>query len=86
MQVAAEQSAGNGKCNLRRLKKQFKALKSTFTVYDMKEGFIDGQLPRVATGSSCGIQVARWGAVGKMSCAAKAIQFNWVGQAGRHAA
>ena len=44
MQVAAEQSAGNGKCNLRRLKKQFKALKSTFTVYDMKEGFIDGEL------------------------------------------
>ncbi len=43
MQVAAEQSAGNGKSNLRRLKKQFKALKSTFTVYDMKEGFIDGQ-------------------------------------------
>ena len=57
MQVAAEQSAGNGKCNLRRLKKQFKALKSTFTVYDMKEGFIDGQFLCVARASSCGIQV-----------------------------
>ena len=58
MQVAAEQSAGSGKCNLHRLKKQFKALKSTFTVYDMKEGFIDGQFLCAATAGSSDIQVA----------------------------
>ena len=41
--TALEQCQDSDDSDLRRLKKHFKTLKSTFTLYDLKEGFIEGE-------------------------------------------
>lgn len=53
---AAEEAApGAGESDLRRLKRQFTSLKNTFTLYDVKDGFIDG----LAEGGPDGGEAAR---------------------------
>ena len=42
--VALQQCQETDESDLQRLRKHFKTLKNTFTVYDLKEGFIDGGL------------------------------------------
>ena len=42
--TALEQCQDSDDSDLRRLKKHFKTLKNTFTVYDLKEGFIEGKI------------------------------------------
>ena len=42
--VALQQCQETDESDLQRLRKHFKTLKNTFTVYDLKEGFIDGKI------------------------------------------
>ena len=42
--AALQQCQETDDSDLKRLQKHFKTLKNTFTVYDLKEGFIDGML------------------------------------------
>lgn len=42
--VALQQCQETDDSDLQRLRKHFKTLKNTFTIYDLKEGFIDGEL------------------------------------------
>lgn len=42
--VALQQCQETDESDLQRLRKHFKTLKNTFTIYDLKEGFIDGEL------------------------------------------
>ena len=51
--TALEQCHDSDDSDLRRLKKHFKTLKSTFTVYDLKEGFIEGKTSSVYSGAAC---------------------------------
>ncbi|KAA6423069.1 MAG: hypothetical protein FRX49_07057 [Trebouxia sp. A1-2] len=49
--AALQQCHETDESDLNRLRKHFKTLKNTFTVYDLKEGFIDGLLQGLPDGS-----------------------------------
>lgn len=51
--TALEQCQDSDDSDLRRLKKHFKTLKNTFTVYDLKEGFIEGKTSSFYSGAAC---------------------------------
>lgn len=51
--TALEQCQDTDDSDLRRLKKHFKTLKNTFTVYDLKEGFIEGKSSAGSFGKVC---------------------------------
>ncbi|KAL3150583.1 hypothetical protein ABBQ32_000393 [Trebouxia sp. C0010 RCD-2024] len=49
--VALQQCQETDESDLQRLRKHFKTLKNTFTIYDLKEGFIDGLLQGLPDGT-----------------------------------
>ena len=49
--AALQQCHETDESDLNRLRKHFKTLKNTFTVYDLKEGFIDGTPQSLCVGN-----------------------------------